>query len=112
GYSASLHSALSPNSLMSGHHFSASAFTSAPSASGVCRSRGRTSSPSSMKRDLTAGSRSASTAAALSLPMMSDGVPLGAKSPNQLEKDTVGSPISPRVGMSDAAAMRASPVTA
>jgi hypothetical protein len=35
------HSVLIPNSLMSGHHFLASAFTSAPSASGVCRSRGK-----------------------------------------------------------------------
>jgi hypothetical protein len=35
------HSALIPNSLMSGHHFSAPAFTSASSASGVCCSRGK-----------------------------------------------------------------------
>jgi hypothetical protein len=79
------HSGLMPNSLMIGHHFSASAFTSAPSASGVCRSRGKTSSPRAASRDRTAGSASASTAAALSLPMMSLGVPLGAKSPHQGE---------------------------
>src|SRR6267378_662179 len=65
------HSALIPNSLMIGHHFSASAFTSAPSVSGVCRSRGKISNPRAMKRDRTAGSASAPTAAALSLPTMS-----------------------------------------
>jgi hypothetical protein len=70
---------------MIGHHFLASAFTSAPSASGVCRSRGKTSYPKSARRDRTAGSASASTAAALSLPMMSFGVLLGAKNPNQAE---------------------------
>jgi hypothetical protein len=39
-YASSVHSALIPNSLMMAHHFSASAFTTAPSASGVCRERG------------------------------------------------------------------------
>jgi hypothetical protein len=43
------------------------------------------SNPRSMSRDRTAGSANASTAAALSLPMMSFGVPLGAKSPTQAE---------------------------
>lgn len=37
------HSALIPNCLIIGHHFSASAFTRAPSTSGVCCSRGKTS---------------------------------------------------------------------
>jgi putative ABC transport system substrate-binding protein len=36
-----VHSALIPNSFIIGHHLSASAFTSAASASGVCRSRGK-----------------------------------------------------------------------
>src|ERR1700687_3567897 len=98
------HSPLIPNSLMSGHHFSASAFTSAPSASGVCRSRGKTSSPLSTHRDRTAGSANASPAAALSLLMTSLGVPLGAKSPNHSEKESAGSPISAKVGMSGASA--------
>ena len=39
------HSALICNSLIIGHHFSASAFTSAPSASGVCRSRRKNLKP-------------------------------------------------------------------
>jgi len=47
-----LHSALIPNSLMSGHHFSASAFTRAASASGVCWSRGKF--PIQDQRDATA----------------------------------------------------------
>jgi hypothetical protein len=79
------HSALIPNSLMRGHHFSASARCSVPSASGVCRSRGKISSPRSIKRDRTAGSARASTAVAFSLLMISRGVPLGAKNPNQVE---------------------------
>jgi hypothetical protein len=74
----------------------------APSASGVCCSRGKISSPRPASRDCTAGSASASTAAALILPMMSLGVPLGAKSPNQLLLESAGKPISPKVGMSDA----------
>jgi len=37
------HSALSPNSLMIGHHFSASAFWKPARVSGVCRSRGTVS---------------------------------------------------------------------
>jgi hypothetical protein len=52
---------------------------------GVCRSREKISSPRSIKRDRTAGSTSASTAAAFSLLMISRGVPLGAKNPNQVE---------------------------
>ena len=47
------HSALIPDSLMIGSHFAASAFTSAPSASGVWRSRGKMSSPRDAKRDRT-----------------------------------------------------------
>ena len=89
-----VYSALTPNSLMIGHHFSAPAFTSAPSASGVCRSRGKTSNPKSTNRDRTAGSASASTAAALSLPMTSFGVPLGAKIPYQADQEIFGSPSS------------------
>jgi hypothetical protein len=41
--------------------------------------------PKSMKRDRTAGSASASTAAAFSLLMISRGVALGAKNLNQVE---------------------------
>jgi hypothetical protein len=44
--------------------------------------------------------------------MMSFGVPLGAKSPTQLEKESAGNPISAKVGMSGATAIRASLVTA
>jgi hypothetical protein len=65
---------------MIGHHFAASAFTRLPSASGDCCSRGKTSSPSSASRACTAGSASASTTAALSLSIMSLGVPFGANS--------------------------------
>src|SRR5215813_4689950 len=100
------HSALIPNSLMSGHHFSISAFCKAASASGVCWSRGKISISRAAKRDRTAGSASASTDAALSLPMMSFGVPLGAKSPTQLEWERAGNPISAKVGMSGAIARR------
>jgi hypothetical protein len=60
--------------LMSGHHFSAAAFIKAPSASGVCRSRGNISVLRSASRACTVGSASASTTAALSLPMISLGV--------------------------------------
>jgi hypothetical protein len=59
----SVYSALIPNSLITGHHFSASAFTSAPSTSGVCCSRGKISNPSPIRRERTAGSARASTAA-------------------------------------------------
>ena len=55
----SAHSALIPASLMIGHYFSASAFTNAPSASGVCCSGGKISWPRSASRDRTAGSASA-----------------------------------------------------
>src|SRR5262249_54383117 len=103
---------LIPNSLMIGHHFSASAFTNAPSASGVCCSRGKTSNPSSASRDRTSGRASASAAAALSLRMISLGVPLGAKSPYQADQESVGRPISAKVGISGASARRASLVTA
>jgi hypothetical protein len=47
------------------------AFCNAPSASGVCWSRRKTFIPRSTKRNRTARSASASTAAALSLPMIS-----------------------------------------
>src|SRR5437762_5877886 len=77
------HSALTPSSLMIGHIFSTSAFSSVASDSGVCRSRGKASYPSSASRDRVAGSANASTAAALSLLIISFGVPLGAKSPYQ-----------------------------
>jgi hypothetical protein len=62
------HCALIPSSLTMRHHFSASAFTTAPRTSGVCRSRGKASSPSSARRARTAGSIIASTAPALELP--------------------------------------------
>ena len=85
---------LMPAALMIGHVLSASAFTSAPSASGVCRSRGKISYPRSTNRDRTAGSVSASTAAALSLLTIPFGVPLGAKIPNQADQEIFGSPSS------------------
>jgi hypothetical protein len=55
---------------------------------------------------------SASTAAALSLSMISRDVPLGANRPNHEEKDSAGSPISAKVGISGAAARRVSLVIA
>ena len=72
------HSPLIPSCLMIGHHFSASAFCNWPSASGVCRSRGKISSPRSASRDRTAGSAKACTVASLSRLIMSFGVPFGA----------------------------------
>src|SRR5262249_42949531 len=75
-----LHSPFIFAALMMGHHFSISALWSAPSASGVCCSRGKISCPISASRARTVGSANASTAAALSLPMMSIGVRLGAQS--------------------------------
>src|SRR5215813_3762622 len=77
-----VHCALMPASLMIGHHFAISAFWNAARPSGVCCSRGATSSPSSVKRARKAGSASASTMALLSVAMTSFGVPLGAKNPN------------------------------
>jgi hypothetical protein len=63
----SVQSALIPSSLIIGHHFAASAFTSASSTSAVCRSRGKTICPISASRDCATGSASASTAAAVKL---------------------------------------------
>ena len=68
---------------MIGHHLSISTFWNAASPSGVCCARDATSSPNSVKRFWIAGSASASTVAALSLAMMSFGVPFGAQKPNQ-----------------------------
>src|SRR5207245_11266529 len=106
------HARLIASALMIGHHFAASAFTRPPSASAVCRSRGKISSPRAIKRDRTAGSASASTAAALSLPMMSFGVFLSAKNPYQADQESAGSLISAKVGVSGACATRGSLVTA
>jgi hypothetical protein len=53
--------------LINGHHFSTSALWSAASASAVCCSRGGISWPRSIKRRRTAGSASASMAAAAGL---------------------------------------------
>jgi hypothetical protein len=69
-----------------GHHFSISAFCKAPSAAGVCWSRGGMSCPRSARRWRTAGSASTSATAALSLAIASFGVPLGTQSAVQLEK--------------------------
>ena len=66
-----------PNSLISGHHFSASALTSAELLGPLLVVQ--ISAPNSPIRARTFGSASASTAAALSLPTISSGVPLGAK---------------------------------
>src|SRR5438128_9862278 len=70
--------------LITGHHFSTSAFCKAPSASGVCWSRGGMSAANSEYRARRAGSAEASTTAALSLAIMSFGVPFGAQSELQL----------------------------
>src|SRR6516164_9888909 len=60
----SVHSPLIPAALMIGHHFSISAFCSARSASGVCWSRGKISSPRSARRAGTLGSTNAPVTAA------------------------------------------------
>jgi hypothetical protein len=52
--------------LMIGHHFSISALCNAPSASGVCCSRGKISCPRSARRARAVGSARPSTTAALS----------------------------------------------
>jgi hypothetical protein len=69
-----------PAALMIGHHFSISALWNAASASGVCSSRGTICCPRLTSRSRTAGSASASTAAALSFAMISRGIPFGANS--------------------------------
>src|SRR5450631_4715285 len=66
---------LMPAALMIGHHFSFSALWCARSASGVCWSSGGISWPSSCSCLRTAGSASASRAAALSFMIASRGVP-------------------------------------
>jgi hypothetical protein len=66
-------------SLMIGHHFSMSAFCTAASASGVCSSRGKSSSPRSANRARTSGAAKASTVAAFSLSMIGFGVPWAQK---------------------------------
>jgi len=106
------HSPLIFAALMMGHHFSMSAFCSAPSASGVCWSRGGISRPSSASRLRTFASAKASTTAALSFWMMSFGVPLGAKSAFQVKISNPDNPASSAVGMFGAEGMRLLPVTA
>src|SRR5580704_189114 len=71
--------------LMIGHHFSISALCKARSASGVCWSRGKISCPRSARRARRPGSAKAATAAALSLAMMSFGVPFGTQRPCHIE---------------------------
>src|SRR5215475_11970228 len=66
-----------PAALMIGHHFAISAFCIAATASGVCCSRGGMTKPWSTSFWRMAGSCVVPTAAALSLSMMSLGVPLG-----------------------------------
>src|SRR5215468_4294288 len=77
------YSALILAALMIGHHFSASAFWNALSASGVCWSRGGISGPSSASRVRTCGEASASTIDALSFAMIGFGVSFGTQSPYQ-----------------------------
>src|SRR6266849_3770089 len=79
------HSPLMLAALMIGHHFSTSALWKAASASGVCWSTAGTSWPRSANRARTFALASASTTAALSLPMTVFGVPLGANSANHPE---------------------------
>src|SRR4029077_17089840 len=98
--------------LMMGHHLSISALCSAPSASGVCCSRGGISSPKSLSRSRTIGSAIASMAAALSLVMTSGGVPLGAQSALQIDIPSCGAPASATVGMLGAEVRRVLAVTA
>ena len=76
-FNLSAHSALIPNSLMSGGHFLITASCNARRASGFCWSAGIISSPRSTSRDRVAASARASMTAALSLLMMSLGVPFG-----------------------------------
>jgi hypothetical protein len=87
---------------MIGHHFSASAFCNCRAPLGVCRSRGKISSPRSTSRDCSAGSANACTLAALRRSIISFGVRFGAKSAYQLENESDGSPSSAKVGMSGA----------
>src|SRR4029079_15009827 len=96
-----------PADLMIGHHLSISVFWNAASPSGVCWSRGATSSPNSVNRFWIAGSASASTVAALSLAIISFGVPFGAQKPNQPDMYNPGTPVSSDVGISDIEADRA-----
>src|SRR4029079_19324737 len=96
-----------PAALMIGHHFSISAFWKAASPSGVCCARGATSSPNSVNRFWIAEWDNASTVAALSLAMMSFGVPFGAQKPNQPDIYNPGTPVSSDVGISDIEADRA-----
>ena len=106
GLNMSAHSALMLAALMIGHHFSASAFWKAPSASGVCWSRRKISWPRLASRRCTLASAKASTTAAFSLMTISLGVRLGAQSANQIEKYNPANPASSIVGISGAAARR------
>ena len=72
-------------SLRIGHHLSISALWKVPSASGVCCSRGGTSTPRFASRERTAVSANASTTAALILSITTLGAPLGVQNANQGE---------------------------
>src|SRR2546430_10929384 len=86
--------------LMVRHHLSSSSFWNAARPSGVCCARGATVRPRSENRFWIAGSANASTVAALSLAMISFGVPFGAQKPNQPDIRSPGTPDSSEVGMS------------
>src|ERR1700730_4645001 len=75
------HSALMPAALTMGHHFAISAFWKAPSASGVCCSRGGTLCPKSASRWRTKVPPRASTTVLLRFAITVLGVPLGTHSP-------------------------------
>src|SRR5215472_1517070 len=92
------HSALTPTSLIIGHHFSIWDF---------CNARKRLRrpllgwenlAPRSARRDRSTGSANAWSVAAWSRSTVSFGVPFGAKSAHQVEKESFGSPSRRRSG--------------
>ena len=92
------HSALTPTSLIIGHHFSIWDF---------CNARKRLRrpllgwenlAPRSASRDRSTGSANAWSVAAWSRSTVSFGVPFGAKSAHQVEKESFGSPSRRRSG--------------
>src|SRR5262249_37771622 len=98
--------------LMIGHHLAISAFCHSPSASGVDLSAGGICNPRFSRFLRVCGSFSASSAAALTLAMISFGVPFGAHSPDHSVMWKFGRPASSTVGMSPACSTRLESVTA
>src|SRR5262245_54106810 len=106
------HSGLMFAALMTGAHFSISAFCRVPSASGVSCSRDGSSWPSSASRWLTSRAVSALTTAEFSFATISPGVPLGTHRPCQKGMCRPGTPASSIVGTSGALAHRVFDITA